>query len=194
MSTQTAPQIVGTDEVGTIAETGGFRYYLTSCCAASTTGSIAGGVPAVVCRECYTEVDSRLGGIPAAPVADPTAGLATMSDLAIVEEMRRAEVAADTAKATGNRDAKIREHRRLVAVIGEFATRGYILDAASTRVGARVQSTATDRIGTVSACHITGEITVDWGTIQVSGFPNSRYNTFRTDILATGALKVADAN
>jgi hypothetical protein len=52
--------IVGDDGTGLIAESEGFRYYLTDCCLASAKGSMG----AVVCRCCYREIDDALGGIP----------------------------------------------------------------------------------------------------------------------------------
>lgn len=52
--------VLGRDDVGLIAESDGFRYYLTECCFASAKGSMGG----IVCRACYYEVDPALGGIP----------------------------------------------------------------------------------------------------------------------------------
>lgn len=57
-------QIVGRDDIGLIAESGGFYWYLTDCCEASAKGSFVGCEPAVVCRKCYCEVDPRLGDLP----------------------------------------------------------------------------------------------------------------------------------
>ena len=56
-----AVQILGADAEGRIvAESEGFRYYLTECCFASATGSADG----VVCRECYGSVEASYGGTP----------------------------------------------------------------------------------------------------------------------------------
>ncbi len=60
-----AVQILGADAEGKIvAESEGFRYYLTNCCFASATGSGDG----VVCRECHKPVSSEFGGEPDAVV------------------------------------------------------------------------------------------------------------------------------
>ena len=114
--------------------------------------------------------------------------LADMTLTDIVAEMLRAEHAADAARSAGDRSTEVDEHNRMVAAMGEMMDRGYITDAAVTHVGAKVRGTATGRIGTVSETFVTGEVTVDWGSVQVPGFPNSRYSTFTTEILSTGGL------
>jgi hypothetical protein len=55
--------VVGEDGVGLIAESDGFRYYLTPCCLASAKGSVNSST-GVACRRCYAEVDAELGGVP----------------------------------------------------------------------------------------------------------------------------------
>jgi hypothetical protein len=113
---------------------------------------------------------------------------ATLNDTDLVAEIARANKAADLAKAMGDRSTETTENILLVAAIGEMMDRGYILDAADTHIGAKVQGTGTGRIGTVSQTYVTGEIVVDWGSVQVEGFPNSRYSTFTTEVLMSGGL------
>lgn len=56
-----APIIVGRDAIGLCAVTDyKFRFYMTDCCHAATTGSECG----VVCKGCFEPVDPRLGGVP----------------------------------------------------------------------------------------------------------------------------------
>lgn len=52
--------VLGRDEVGVVAESDGFRYYLTPCCGASAKGL----EDYIGCRACYVEVDPSLGGVP----------------------------------------------------------------------------------------------------------------------------------
>jgi hypothetical protein len=52
--------VLGRDEVGTVAESEGMRYYLTECCGASAKG-LEGYIG---CRSCYAEIDPALGGLP----------------------------------------------------------------------------------------------------------------------------------
>lgn len=59
-------QIIGRDDVGTIAESDGFRYYLTDCCRASAKGSV-NSPTGVCCRACYAAIDPDLGGVPPQP-------------------------------------------------------------------------------------------------------------------------------
>jgi hypothetical protein len=40
---------------------------VSECCGASAKGSVAGGAPATVCRACYAEIDSLIGGEPNPP-------------------------------------------------------------------------------------------------------------------------------
>lgn len=55
--------VIGRDVVGVIAESEGFRYYITECCAASATGTDDG----TACRNCYSEVSDALGDVPSQP-------------------------------------------------------------------------------------------------------------------------------
>lgn len=62
-STHTSPAavtVLGRDNVGTVAESDGIRYYLTDCCAASAKGCDG----YIGCRSCYEPVDDALGGLP----------------------------------------------------------------------------------------------------------------------------------
>ena len=52
--------VLGRDSVGVIAESEGFRYYLTECCGASAKGCDG----YIGCRACYREVDPMLGDVP----------------------------------------------------------------------------------------------------------------------------------
>lgn len=52
--------VLGVNEIGTVAEAEGFRFYLTPCCGASAKGMES----YIGCRNCYAEVDPALGGIP----------------------------------------------------------------------------------------------------------------------------------
>lgn len=49
------------DNVGQLAASDGIVYYLTPCCQASVTGTMAGDRPITGCRACYREVDDALG-------------------------------------------------------------------------------------------------------------------------------------
>lgn len=51
--------VLGRDEVGLVAESEGWWYYITECCGASAKGS-----DGIVCRACYYLIDERLGGCP----------------------------------------------------------------------------------------------------------------------------------
>lgn len=56
-----APVILGRDEIGLCAVSpDGWRFYMTDCCHAATTGDVAG----VVCKKCFQVVDPALGGVP----------------------------------------------------------------------------------------------------------------------------------
>ncbi|NTY62618.1 hypothetical protein [Mycolicibacterium sphagni] len=66
MSTKASTPSFTTDEHGqailttvpiTLAYFEGRIYYLTNCCGASGKGSIADGIPSIVCRKCYRDVD-----------------------------------------------------------------------------------------------------------------------------------------
>jgi hypothetical protein len=70
----TSVTIVGTDQVGMIAESDGIRYYLTPCCQASVTGvSVTASNPeGIACRACYQPVDPALSWAELAPSASLT--------------------------------------------------------------------------------------------------------------------------
>lgn len=60
----TALMVVGKDADGNLvclASWGG-HYALTPCCNATGKGSVAGGYPATVCRNCYKDVGFYFGG------------------------------------------------------------------------------------------------------------------------------------
>lgn len=52
--------VLGHNDIGVVAESEGFRYYLTACCGASAKG--CDGYTG--CRACYVEIDPALGGLP----------------------------------------------------------------------------------------------------------------------------------
>lgn len=53
--------ILGRDEVGLCAVTpDGWRFYMTDCCHAATTGTQDG----IACKKCFRLVNPALGGVP----------------------------------------------------------------------------------------------------------------------------------
>jgi hypothetical protein len=87
------PPIVATDEIGRIAESDGIRFYVTECCRASAKGGEFG----TICRNCYSPIDARLGGVPAQPTLSAFSAYLLTSISAAADNLRR--VTAETESA-----------------------------------------------------------------------------------------------